>query len=177
MNINERLKKLRKVLGLTYVQFAGLIRYSPSRYTAVENGADTPSAELIERVISATGVQKEWLIHGCGEMGMLVPSLEYQTIAERIALLWSESGLSGRKFAEQCGMSPSTIMRITKNEQRATERQMERIASGFHVGMDWLLFGVEEAKETPCDEEMIAFLNRHPEIRTEIYRKMQDETR
>lgn len=32
MSINERLKKLRKVLGMTYVQFAGLIRYSPSRY-------------------------------------------------------------------------------------------------------------------------------------------------
>ena len=48
------------------------------------------------------------------------------------------------------------------------------IGEVFHVGVEWLLYGDEEKKCFPLNEQMTQWLWNHPEIREQIWKMMED---
>ena len=51
----------------------------------------------------------------------------------------------------------------------------EKLAEALDVGVDWLLFGDEGKKRYPADKKLIEWLWEHPEVREELWKKMDEE--
>lgn len=66
--MNERIKKLRKALGLTQQEFGSRIGTTANVLTNYETGRRNPSSSVINNICKEFGVNEEWLRGGKGEM-------------------------------------------------------------------------------------------------------------
>lgn len=182
-SVAERVRLVRKGMNLNIVEIAALTGYSQAYYSTLEaeNAAEEVvlSEAFISRFCEKTGVNKEWLIHGTGEMGKLKPAIDYFEIACRVLILRKEIHLTQVEFSKRTGISQSAISRIEIFASRKdsvpiviTKRQLHGICDGCNIGYDWLVWGNENAKENPCNDEMIHFLQNNPELRRIIAEKM-----
>ena len=63
----DRLRELRKKLGLSVAKFAGAVGFDRTYVHRIENGqAINPSLNFIEAVSGRFGVDREWLVGGVG---------------------------------------------------------------------------------------------------------------
>lgn len=65
--MNERIKELRKTLGLTMEEFGSEIGLSKSGISAIENGERNVTEKHIKYICNYFGVREEWLRTGEGE--------------------------------------------------------------------------------------------------------------
>lgn len=66
--MNERLKKLRKVLDLTQQEFADRIGSKRNTVAKYETSANAPSAAVISLICREFNVREDWLRNGTGDM-------------------------------------------------------------------------------------------------------------
>lgn len=66
--MNERIKELRKKLGLTQQKFADKIKIDRVTLARYEAGSITPSNAVVELICREFGVNESWLRDGIGEM-------------------------------------------------------------------------------------------------------------
>lgn len=66
--INQRIKKLRKVLDLTQQEFAERIGSVQNTITGYETGRRGPSNQVVTLICREFGVNEAWLRTGDGEM-------------------------------------------------------------------------------------------------------------
>ena len=69
--MNERIKELRKALGLTQAEFGEKLGVKPSTVTNYESGLRAPSDAMLVSICREYGVNEVWLRTGIGPM--LVP--------------------------------------------------------------------------------------------------------
>jgi len=55
-----------------------------------------------------------------------------------------------------------------------TRLYAEKIEKAYGIGADWLLYGREECKDYPCDDEMISFLKSNPQARKKVMEMMKE---
>ena len=67
--LGERVKIIRKHFGLSQAQFAQKINRSPGFISDIETGKSRVSEQTIKAICLFSGVNKEWLVSGAGEMG------------------------------------------------------------------------------------------------------------
>ena len=75
--MGERIKELRKFLGLTQQEFAAKIGSNQNNITNYETGRRTPSSAAVNNMCKTFGVSEEWLRTGEGEM--IVPDEDLLT--------------------------------------------------------------------------------------------------
>jgi transcriptional regulator with XRE-family HTH domain len=73
--INERIREIRSVLGLSQVKFSSIIPLSSSYIAGIETGHIAVNDRLIKLICSSFNVNESWIRHGEGEM-FLVPAIE-----------------------------------------------------------------------------------------------------
>ncbi len=66
--MNERIRKLRKEIGLSGEKFGEKIGITKSSLSMLESGKNNPSEQTIKSICREFGVSEEWLRHGSGEM-------------------------------------------------------------------------------------------------------------
>lgn len=66
--MNERIKKIRNVLGLTQQEFADKIKVKRNTVATYEMGRSAPSDSAVALICSVFGVNEDWLKNGTGEM-------------------------------------------------------------------------------------------------------------
>lgn len=66
--LNERVKELRKFLGLSGEKFGERIRVAKSTISNIENGNRSVTEQQIKLICTEFGVSEEWLRTGEGEM-------------------------------------------------------------------------------------------------------------
>lgn len=66
--MNERLKEVRKVLGLTQMEFGDKIRLKGNTIAQYELGRNAPPESAIELICREYNVNEQWLRTGEGEM-------------------------------------------------------------------------------------------------------------
>lgn len=66
--MKERIKEIRKALGLTLEQFGEAIGIKKSSLSLIENGINSPSEQTIKSICREFNVSEEWLRTGEGEM-------------------------------------------------------------------------------------------------------------
>ncbi len=86
--MNERLKKLRKVLDLTQQQFADRIGSKRNTVAKYETNANTPSTAVISLICREFNVNEEWLRYGIGEM--FLPESRHDEIEKVVRNLLTE---------------------------------------------------------------------------------------
>lgn len=178
---------VRKRLGLSMTAFALRCGYSSSSIFRIERGEYAAGEELCKKICAVYGVNENWLFYDentddsqmfeqekkYGEQRDKTESAEIRTQGERLREVFEKSGLSQRDFCEKIGSSTSNLQDLMNDRRKLTARYAEKIEKAFAVGADWLLFGIEEAKEYPCGNEMIGFLKQNPEVRKLVREKME----
>lgn len=66
--MNERIKELRKQLGLTQEEFASRLSLSRNYIAQIEIGTKVPSERTISDICREYNINEEWLRYGTGEM-------------------------------------------------------------------------------------------------------------
>lgn len=66
--MNERIKKLRKTLGLTLEKFGKPLGVTKTTVSRIENGGRNVTSQMLKAICLNYNVNEEWLIHGTGEM-------------------------------------------------------------------------------------------------------------
>ena len=95
--MNERIKKLRKALGLTQQEFADKIGSVQNTITGYETGRRAPSNQVIALLVREFNVNETWLRTGEGEM--FAPVSRDERIADFIgSLLREEDDSFKRRF-------------------------------------------------------------------------------
>jgi len=73
--INERIREIRSVLGLSQVKFSSIIALSSSYIAGIETGHITVNERVIKLICSSFNINESWMRHGEGEM-FLEPAIE-----------------------------------------------------------------------------------------------------
>lgn len=66
--VNQRIKMLRSHLGISQNDFGNKVKVSSVTIYQIENEASKPSSKTIQKIIEKTGVNRDWLLHGKGEL-------------------------------------------------------------------------------------------------------------
>ena len=66
--MNERIKKLRKTLGLTLEKFGERLGVKRNSVSQWENGINNVSDQVRKSICREFGVNEEWLLSGSGPM-------------------------------------------------------------------------------------------------------------
>ena len=67
-NVNERIKALRKTLGVSQKYMASALGVTQSHLSEVESGNNNPSELMLRAIMYKWDVRYDWLFHGEGEM-------------------------------------------------------------------------------------------------------------
>ena len=62
--MNNRIKNLRKELGLSQLDFASKLEISRSALSKIESGENNPSDQTVKLICQEFGVRREWLLTG-----------------------------------------------------------------------------------------------------------------
>ena len=81
--MNERIKQIRKRVGLTQAEFADKLGIKPNTVTCYETGIRIPSDAIIKSISKNFNVSEYWLRTGEGEM--IIPITEDEKLLEVLA--------------------------------------------------------------------------------------------
>ena len=88
--MNERMKKLRKALGLTQQEFADKIGIVRGNIATYETGKSKPGDAVVSLICREFNVNDEWLRTGNGEMFKAAPSGALDALADAYRLTHGE---------------------------------------------------------------------------------------
>ena len=66
--MNERVRELRKYLGLTLEKFGEPLGVTKTAISRLENGVNGITDQMVKSICREYNVNEEWLINGTGEM-------------------------------------------------------------------------------------------------------------
>lgn len=84
--MNERLKVLRKTLGLTQQEFADRLKIKRGAIANYEIGRNEPIDAVLSLICREFGVSRDWLCEGEGEMFIAAPSSVLDDLAREYGL-------------------------------------------------------------------------------------------
>lgn len=107
--MQDRIKELRKTLGLTQQEFADRIGIQRGTYAKYEIGRNEPIDAVIRLICTTFNVNEEWLRNGSGEMFIQRDPFDevYKMVNE---MLWDESSdLKRRLVTAILRLSPAQL--------------------------------------------------------------------
>ena len=119
--MNERIKKIRKEVGLTQQEFAEAIKVNRNTVATYEMGRSIPSDAAISLICREFDVNEEWLRTGEGEMFI------EKTKDEQIAEMLADIQLSGEdSFKHRLA---SALAAFTEDDWNDLERLLNKLSS------------------------------------------------
>ena len=174
---SESIKELRQYLGLSLRAFGKALGYSGTQISRFEQNISAPSSRFIEKICEVYDVDQGYF-NGDVELTDAIRKISKEEnnriVGNRLRLSRCEKGLSMRELSLQAGVSDSQICLIENGENSLTERTAEKLAGALEVGADWLLTGDERKRWYPVDGKMTAWLWEHPEVREELWKRMEE---
>ncbi|EOQ18621.1 helix-turn-helix domain-containing protein [Bacillus cereus] len=122
MTINDRIKEIRKDLGLTMESFGNRIEMSKSNLSRIEKNQRTTTDRTIKLICSEFNVNEDWLRNGEGE--------KFKTISDDEELM-------------------GIVMDACMNEREEVKKAMKDIAKLNEEQLDILLKFIEMIKKAP----------------------------
>ena len=119
--MKERIKYIRKEIGLTQTEFGEKIGVKGNTVTNYETGLRNPTDAVIRSICREFDVNEEWLRNGTGEM--FVQKSKDEQIAEMLADIQKEGDAS---FKDRL---ISALTRINESDWDTLEKLIDEIAS------------------------------------------------
>lgn len=167
-----KIRYLRESLGLRRTEFGLKIGCTYRQVERMEEDPAPISEELRRKICSEYGVSDEWFREESEE-----PQLEENSELRRKRLkdILEESGMSQREFGRCTHISAALLNEVLSGKQQLTIKCAKKIEAALGIGADWLLYGDEDAKDYPLSDAMIKYMKKHPEIRKEIFERMETD--
>ena len=177
--IASRLVELRKKLGMSRTSFAKSIGISETHMKRFETGVSVPKEKLINTICEKYHVKPEYFT---GEIGIdeaitEMPEDDRKIAGKRLKEIRLERGMTIKEFSSLINISYTHLYMVETGNNPLSEKMASEIADRLHLGVDWLLYGDERAKDWPLDTEMVKWLKEHPEKRMIIEQWMEEENR
>lgn len=174
------IKALRQYLELSKEAFGKSLGYSGAHITRLENGITEPSDTVINKICEVYGVKSDYF-NGEVELkdAVAAPITKEENnriVGERLRITRSEKGLTIKELSFGSGVSEPFISLVENGKYLLNEKTAEKLAAALEVGIDWLLTGDESKKEYPVDGKMTEWLWKHPEVREEIWKRMESDS-
>ena len=100
MNINERIKLLRKELGLTLEQFGNQFGVTKMTISLIENEVNNVTDQMVRSICREFDVEEEWLRYGTGQRR--VPLSRSEKITDFLVdVLKDDENSFRRRYIEQ----------------------------------------------------------------------------
>lgn len=112
--MKERLKQLRKTLGITQQEFADRIGIKRNSYANYETGRNTPIDAIILSICREFNVNEEWIRNGTGEMFVEIDK-ENQLMMWAGSVLKDESDSFKRRFVNM-------LMELNESDWESLEK-------------------------------------------------------
>lgn len=124
--MNERIKELRKALGLTQQEFADRIGIKRNSFANYETGRNTPLDAIVISIIREFNVNEAWLRTGAGEM--FVPISRDDQITDFMGdILKNEDDSFKRRFI-------AALSKLNESEWELLEKIALELAEGNKKG-------------------------------------------
>lgn len=160
-NAGSRIKEIRKHLGLSQVAFAQSLGVTNAHISSVEAGRSCLSRALCRLICEKFGVNESWLEDGKGEMKLFmdyktaVSGISYiagneadrlleETVGSRIKKVRKIFHLSQKEFAEQLGVTQTTISGIESRKKNTSNTFIKCLCRQFNISETWLREGAGE---------------------------------
>ena len=109
-NMNERIKELRKSLGLTQEKFAERLKMKRNTIANYEIGRNDPIPAVVTLICKEFNVNEDWLRNGTGEMFIEVPEeAEFEAAASFIKFPVLDHRLHGKHIVILTQFSSSSL--------------------------------------------------------------------
>lgn len=161
MSIGERLKLLRKDLGLTQEVFASRIGSVQNSITGYENGRRIPSSRVILLICKEFHVNEEWLRYGSGEMFSFEQDNVVSLSENRVKRLRHTLNLTQAEFAQRLSIKRNTIANYETGRNFPVDSVVALICREFHVNEEWLRYGSGEMFSPEPDEDLKVFAEKY----------------
>lgn len=141
MNINQRIKELRKALGLNQKEFGARIGMGQAGVSKLEQDGGTVIDQNIRLICTTFGVSERWLREGTGDMLA-------QTRDDYV-----------REFAERCGLGDTFVrimnsfLSIDEADRAAAYRVIAKVAADLMDGTA----DAEAARTASIDAKVAAY--------------------
>lgn len=127
--MNERIKELRKELGLTQQKFANSIGVKQNTVAQYEMGRNPPTGTVVTLICHEFGVNEEWLRTGVG------PMLREKTRDEDLAEFFGKVLAGDPDFRRRL---LSAMSRLTEEQWAMLEEVAQRLALIGHTSTEML---------------------------------------
>ena len=112
--MKERIKELRKTLGLTLESFGDKVGVGKSTISRIENGTNGLTEQMILSICREFNVNEEWLRSGTGEMFKDM-TLDEEIISFIGDIQWDASNTFKKRFV-------SAIAKLNEEEWKVLEK-------------------------------------------------------
>lgn len=119
--MKERIKELRKTLGLTLESFGDKVGVGKSTISRIENGTNGLTEQMILSICREFNVNEEWLRTGTGEMFKDM-TLDEEIISFIGEIQWDTSNTFKKRFI-------SAISKLSEEEWSVLEKIIVDMAS------------------------------------------------
>lgn len=113
-NINSRIKRLRKIHGMTQQEFGEKIGIGKSALSQIESGISNPSKQTILAICRVFQVNKVWLLSGQGEEFVTPETFDLQALIQEQGLEGREAQTVKKLVRMYCSLSISTRQEIMR---------------------------------------------------------------
>ena len=177
VNIALQLIDLRNKLGMSRTSFAKSIGITETHMKRFETGVAVPKEKHINTICEKYHVNPAYFT---GEIGIdeaitEMPEDDRKNAGKRLKQIRLEMNMTAKEFCPLIDISHTHLFMLESGNTQMTETRANEIAEKLHVGVDWLLYGNERAKDWPLDTEMVKWLKEHPEKRMIIEQWMEEE--
>lgn len=177
VDIALRLVELRNKLGMSRTSFAKSIGITETHMKRFETGVAVPKEKHINTICEKYHVKPEYFT---GEIGIdeaitEMPEDDRKNAGKRLKQIRLEMNMTAKEFSSLINISYTHLYMVETGNNPVSEKMANEIAEKLHVGVDWLLYGNERAKDWPLDTEMVKWLKEHPEKRMIIEQWMEEE--
>ena len=173
MLLKDRIKQIREHFGLSQARFAQRINKSPGFIALVETGRSNVSDETIETICSEFPINEAWLRNGEGMMTDEAP-VDLKNIGIRLKQMRKDMKLTQDQFAAATGYTSTQIYFVESGKVNPSDKFLRRVSEAFDVSFEWLMTGTGEmhgVHEDRVDENLLEWLNKHPEVIRELRRR------
>ena len=145
--IADRVRQIRKQMGLSQSEFAVRIGRTPSFIAQIEKEKTNLSDETVSAIIDAFHVNPMWLKEGYGDMfvkGYEAFPPEWEKLPDRFRAVRKRAGMSQLLFSESVGYSKAQIAAVEQGKIHPSKDMLKKVCDQFGINLQWLVSGVGE---------------------------------
>lgn len=174
--MGEKIHALRLYLGLSLKAFGEPLGYTGTHISRFEKNVVVPDERVIQRICQVFQVEPSYFTGELSVEQSVQKNDDSLTgaAAQRLTSARQEKGLSMWELSRRAGISQPQISLLESGKYQIKRKAGEKLAEALDVGVDWLLTGDEGKKQYPADRKLIDWLWEHPEVREELWKRMDD---